>query len=182
MKTDLHEEIEIPEGINAVIENNEMIMKKDNDELRRRLNVLIDVKVEAGKIILEAKKASKRERKIFGTMKAHFNNMIKGLTEKFRYKLQAVSVHFPMNVSVDKEKNELVVKNFLGEKTDRIIKLIPGVDVKVDKDMIEIESVDIEKAGQCAANIEKGARVKNKDRRVYQDGIYIIEKPGRVFL
>ena len=92
MKTDLHEEIEIPEGINAVIENNEMIMKKDNDELRRRLNVLIDVKVEAGKIILEAKKASKRERKIFGTMKAHFNNMIKGLTEKFRYKLQAVSI------------------------------------------------------------------------------------------
>ncbi len=182
MKINLHEEIKIPEGINAVVENNELIMKKDSDELKRKLNVLIDVKVEAGKIILEAKKATKRERKIFGTMGAHFNNMIKGLTEKFRYKLQAVSVHFPMNVSVDKEKNELVVKNFLGEKTDRRIKLVQGVDVKVDKDMIEIESVNIEKAGQCAANIEKGTRVTGKDRRVYQDGIYIIEKPGRVFL
>lgn len=182
MKTDIHEEIEIPEGINAVVENGWMIMKKNNDELRRRLNVLIDVKAEAGKIILEAKKASKREKKILGTMKAHLNNMVKGLSEKFKYKLQAVSAHFPMTVSVDKEKNELVVKNFSGEKTDRTIKLIPGVDVKVDKDIIEIESVDIEKAGQCAANIEKGARVTGKDRRVYQDGIYIIEKPGRVFL
>jgi len=182
VKTNLHEEIEIPEGIESRIEDDEMIMKKDDEELKRKLNVLVDVNVETGKIILEANKASKRERKIFGTMKAHFNNMIKGLTEKFKYKLQAVSVHFPMNVSVDKEKNELIVKNFLGEKTDRRIKLVPGVDVKVDKDIIEIESVDIEKAGQCAANIEKGTRVKNKDRRVYQDGIYITEKPGRVFL
>jgi len=181
MKTDIHEEIKIPEGINAVVEDNEMIMKKDNEELRRKLNVLIDVRVEGNKIIIEAKKATKRERKIFGTMKAHFNNMVKGLTEKFRYKLQAVSVHFPMNVSVDKEKNELVVKNFLGEKTDRRIKLVQGVDVKIDKDIIEIESVDIEKAGQCAANIEKGVRVKGKDRRIFQDGVYICSKPGRKF-
>lgn len=182
MKTDLHEEIEIPEGINAVIENNEIIMKKNSNELRRKLNVLIDIKIEGSKIILEAKKASKREKKIFGSIRAHLNNMIKGLSEKFKYKLQAVSAHFPMNLSVDKEKNELVVKNFLGEKTDRRIKLIPNVDVKVNRDIIEIESEDIEKAGQCAANIEKGARVKNKDRRVYQDGIYITEKPGRRFL
>lgn len=182
MKTDLHEEIEIPEGINAVVENNEIIMKKNSNELRKKLNVLIDVKIEGSKVILEAKKASKREKKIFGSIRAHLNNMIKGLSEKFKYKLQAVFVHFPMNLSVDKEKNELVVKNFLGEKTDRRIKLIPNVDVKVNRDIIEIESEDIEKAGQCAANIEKGARVKNKDRRVYQDGIYIIEKPGRRFL
>lgn len=182
MKTNLHEEIEIPEGINAVVENNEIIMKKNSNELRKKLNVLIDVKIEGSKVILEAKKASKREKKIFGSIRAHLNNMIKGLSEKFKYKLQAVSVHFPMNLSVDKEKNELVVKNFLGEKTDRKIKLIPNVDVKVNRDIIEIESEDIEKAGQCAANIEKGARVKNKDRRVYQDGIYIIEKPGRHFL
>lgn len=182
MKTNLHEEIEIPQGINAVIEDGWMIIKKDNEELKRKLNVFIDVKVEDRKIILDAKKATKREKKNFGTMRAHFNNMIKGLTEKFKYKLQAVSVHFPMNVSVDKEKNELVVKNFLGEKTDRRIKLIPGVDVKVDKDIIEIESADIEKAGQTAANIEKGARVTGKDRRIYQDGIYIVEKPGRIFL
>jgi len=182
MKVDLHEEIEIPEGISVVIENHEIIMKKDSDELKRKLNVMIDVRIEGEKIIIEVKKATKTEKKIFGTTKAHIKNMIKGLSEKFKYKLQAASVHFPMTVSVDKSKNELTIKNFLGENTDRIIKLVPGVDVKVNKDIIEIESVDIEKAGQCAANIEKGARVKGKDRRVYQDGIYIIEKPGRVFL
>ena len=181
-RIDLHEEIEIPKEINASIEDHELIMEKGNDELKRKLNLLMDIKIEGNKLNLTAKKASKREKKMFGTMKAHINNMVKGLIEKFKYKLQAVSVHFPMTVSVDKEKNELIIKNFLGEKTDRIVKLVPGVDVKVDKDIIEIESIDIEKAGQCAANIEKGAKVKNKDRRIYQDGIYITEKPGRVFL
>ncbi len=181
MKPDLYEEIEIPEGINVNIENYELSMKKDSDELRRKLDNLINVEIKNGKIILEAKKATKRERKIFGTFKSHFNNMIQGLNEKFKYKLQIESVHFPMNVSVDKEKNELVVKNFLGEKTDRKIKLVNGTDVKVDKDIIEIESIDKESAGQCAANIEKGVHVRNKDRRIYQDGIYIIEKPGRIF-
>ena len=87
-----------------------------------------------------------------------------------------------MNVSLDKEKNQLIIKNFNGEKIDRIIKLVPGVEIKVGKEIIEISSPDIELAGQCAANIEKGSKVKGKDRRIYQDGIYIIEKPGRKFL
>jgi len=180
-KNKLIEEIEMPEGITASIENHELIMKKDNNELKRKLNYLIDIQVQGNKIILKSG-LSKNKKKVFGTMKAHIRNMIKGLTEGFKYKLQISNVHFPMSVEVDKDKNELIVKNFLGEKQDRKIKLVEGVDVKADKEFIEIESIDIEKAGQCAANIEKGTKVKNKDRRIYQDGIFIIKKPGRVFL
>jgi len=181
-RQDLKEEIEIPEGISAEIEEDNLIIKKGDNELKRKLNNLIQIKIDQGKIILEAKKAGKKEKKIFGTFKAHIKNMIKGLNEKFKYKLQAVSVHFPMTISVDKEKNELVIKNFLGEKKDRRIKLIPNVDVKVNKDIIEVESIDKESAGQCAANIEKGTKIRRRDRRIYQDGCYIIEKPGRTFI
>jgi len=178
----LREEIEIPEGMNANIEENEIIIKKDSNELKRKLSRLVKIKIEDKKIILEVKKLTKKEKKMFGTMKAHIKNMIQGLQEAFKYKLQISNVHFPMTVKVDDAKNELIVNNFLGEKTDRIIKLVPGVSVKADKEFIEIESIDKEKAGQCAANIEKGTKPKNKDRRVYQDGIYIIEKPGRQIL
>jgi large subunit ribosomal protein L6 len=181
-RKDLKKEIIIPEGITANIEENKIIMKKESNELQRRLEGKIDIKIEKDKIILESKKTTKNERKIFGTINAHINNMIKGLTEGFKYKLQIANVHFPMNVSHDKENNEIVIKNFLGEKQDRRVKLVEGVEVKVDKETIELESFDIEKAGQCAANIEKGAKVKNKDRRIFQDGIFIIEKPGRTFL
>ena len=180
-KEKLKEEIEIPEGINASIDDGEIIMKKDSSELKRRLNSKINVKIEGNKIIIESG-TTRTEKKIFGTMKAHIKNMIKGLTEVFKYKLQISTVHFPISVEIDKANNQLIVKNFLGEKKDRKIKLISGVDINVDKEFIEIKSIDIEKAGQCAANIEKGTRVRKKDRRVFQDGIFIIQKPNRRFL
>ncbi|MFH1359056.1 MAG: 50S ribosomal protein L6 [archaeon] len=181
-KNRLYEEIEIPEGIIASIEDDILIIKKEDKELKRKLISLLDIKVEGNKVLLSAKRPRKIERKLFGTFKAHINNMIKGLTEGFTYNLTIANVHFPMNVSFDKGNNEIVVKNFLGEKKDRRIKLLEGVDVKVDKDTIEIKSYDIEKAGDSATRIEKGTKVRNKDRRIYQDGIFITEKPGRVYL
>ena len=41
-RLDLHEEIEIPQGITANIENHDLIIKKDSDEVKRRLNHLVD--------------------------------------------------------------------------------------------------------------------------------------------
>lgn len=176
------EEIEIPEEITAIIEKEELVMKKEDNELRKKLHPLIGLKIQENKIIIKPRRTTRRDKKMFGTMKAHIKNMIKGLNENFIYRLHIANVHFPMNVSHNKEKNEFIVKNFLGEKKDRIIKLVKGVDVKIDKEIIELSSPDIEKAGQCATNIEKGTKVRNKDRRVYQDGIFIIEKPGRRYL
>jgi large subunit ribosomal protein L6 len=86
-----------------------------------------------------------------------------------------------MKVSYNKDSNEVIVNNFLGEKVDRKIKLVDGVEVSVKGEDIEITSANIESAGNAAAQIEKGTKVRNKDRRIYQDGIFITEKPGRVF-
>ena len=181
-KDKLYEEIDIPEGISASVEEDVLIMKKNDKELKRKLIALIDVKVKGDKIIVSSDRVRKIERRLFGTFKAHVRNMIKGLEDGFMFKLQVANVHFPMNVSFDKENNEFVVKNFLGEKKDRRIKLLEGTDVKIDKETIEITSHDIEKAGDAATRIEKGTKVRNKDRRIYQDGIFIVEKPGRVYL
>jgi len=178
----LQEELVIPEGISVIIEENEIILKKDSNEVRRKLNNRIEVKVNGNKISLSSKKETKREKKIFYTIKAHLKNALEGLTKQFKYKLQAVSVHFPMTLEVDKSNNLLIIKNFLGEKKPRTIKIISGVEIKVNKDMIELESADIEKAGQVAANIEKGSKIRSRDRRVFQDGIFITEKPGVVFI
>jgi len=176
------EEIEIPEGINTSLEENTLVMKKEDKELKRIINPLVKIKIQGNKIFLSIKKDTKKEKKVFGTMKAHIKNMIRGLEEGFTYKLQAVSAHFPITVVLDKEANEVIVKNFLGEKKDRKIKVNSGVDININKSEIEIKSYDIEKAGQTAANLEKGTKVRKKDRRIFQDGIFITEKPGRVYL
>lgn len=177
----LNEEIET-NGIDARVDGKEIILSKNGEEIRRKIYSTINVKVDGNKIIISSNKSLKNDKKLIYSLKAHLKNMINGLNEKFKYKLQVASVHFPITLTHDKATNELVVKNFLGEKKDRKIKLVEGVDVKINKDLIELESSDIEKAGQAAANIEKGTKVRKRDRRIFQDGIFIIEKPGRSFL
>ena len=82
-----------------------------------------------------------------------------------------------MNVSLNND--ELQIKNFFGEKIPRILKIKEGADVKVEGEIITIESMDKEKAGQIAADIETLTKRSGFDRRIFQDGIYIIEKAGK---
>jgi len=173
---ELIREIEIPEGLEVEAIDNGVVVSKDKEKIRRRFShVLIEKK--ENKIIIKTKRATKKEKKQINTIVAHVNNMLKGIKEKFVYKLQICSVHFPMNVSI--KENEIVIKNFLGETTERKAKIRPGVDVKIEGEIVTVESVDKEAAGQVAANIEIAAKVKGKDRRIFQDGIFILEKAGR---
>lgn len=181
-KEGLYQEIEIPESIQTEISENSIFLKRDDKKISRKFVSLINIKLEGNKIILKSTTKRKIEKKLFFTYVAHIKNMIKGLTEGFEYKLRISNVHFPIKASFNKDKNEFIIKNFLGERKDRIINIIKDVDVKINGEDVIVSSYDIEKAGIVAANIEKGSKVKNFDRRVYQDGIFIIEKPGRSYL
>jgi len=178
MKADIKRIIEIPEGIEVHLAENEIILRKGEKELKRKFN-LPNIKIVKNErnIEITSKNATKKELKLIGTMEAHIKNMIYGLENGFVYKLEICSVHFPMSVKVEGDK--VVIKNFLGEKTDRIGKILDNVEVKVDGKIIEVSSYDLEAAGQTAANIEKATKISKKDRRIFQDGIFIIEKPRR---
>jgi len=171
-------EIIIPEGIEAEAEPGAVIMKKQGKELRRAYTGF-SIKKEPGKLILYDKKASKREKKMIMTTLAHIKNMIRGLEKGFEYKLEICSVHFPMSVEFNKDRHEIIIKNFLGETKPRTARLPEKVDVKIEGNIIKVSSCDIEAGGLTAAIIERLSKVKSKDRRIFQDGIYIIEKPGR---
>lgn len=174
MRLNIREEIQINEGIDVEIKGRKVTIKKEEKKIEKEMP--IKLKKQDDKIIIEIKKATKREKKLIGTTRAHIRNMLKGLEEDYFYKLQICSIHFPITVSV--EDNKLVVKNFLGETKPRVVKLNKNVQVKIDKDIITVQSFDKELAGQTAANIEKAGKIKARDRRIFQDGIYITEKPG----
>lgn len=179
MKKELYKTIEIPEGVNVEITQDEIKATGPKGESRReiRLPALIHIKKEGSNVQIGGPKISKKEKKIMNTLAAHIKNLIQGVTETFEYQLKVCSSHFPMTVTVSGDKAE--VKNFLGEKIPRKVSLPKGVNVEVKKDLITITSTDKELAGQAAANLERSTKVGKRDRRVFQDGIFIIQKAGR---
>lgn len=178
MKKDLQRIIEIPEGLTVSISGKELKVSGNNKELIKKFNLKkISIQVEGKEIKLSCKNATRRESKDLGTFWAHINNMIKGVQEDFVYKLEVCNVHFPMNVKVEGEK--VIIKSFLGETTQRVAKILPNVTVDINGPIITVSSSNIESAGQTAANLEKATRLNNRDRRIFQDGIFITEKCGR---
>jgi large subunit ribosomal protein L6 len=104
--------------------------------------------------------------------------MVKGVNSGFTYHLKAFYSHFPMTLKV--EGDVLKVNNYFGEKVPRKAALpwSPAevtVEVK-NKVEVVVSGADKEKVGQTAANIERSAVVKKRDRRVFQDGIYLVNK------
>ncbi|MCW4027466.1 MAG: 50S ribosomal protein L6, partial [Candidatus Bathyarchaeota archaeon] len=62
------------------------------------------------------------------------------------------------------------------ERGIRHARLIGDVEVKTTEDEVIISGIDIEAVSQSAANIQLATKIRNKDRRVFLDGIYVIRK------
>jgi large subunit ribosomal protein L6 len=179
MKQKIEEKIQVPEGITCSLKDRYLICSKSGSELKRKMILPnITVKVSGNEIIFTSDKGNKNDLKVIRAHLAHIRNMFHGLNEKYTYQLESCNVHFPVTLKID--KNKLIINNFLGEKVARTADIRPNVDVQIKGAKITITSHDKEAAGQTAANFEKATIVRNRDRRIFQDGIYIIEKPGRM--
>ncbi|MCW7078887.1 MAG: 50S ribosomal protein L6 [Canidatus Methanoxibalbensis ujae] len=132
-------------------------------------------------IVVSSDTQRRKKKAIVGTFAAHIRNMIIGVREGFYYKLRVFRSHFPIQVSVSKDS--VIISNFLGERKSRIAKILEGVSVEIRKGEggkeeteIIVRGINKESVGQTAANIERATRIKRRDPRVFQDGIYIVEK------
>ena len=173
----IEEYVEIPDGVSIDVNGMKVKVSGPKGALEKEFKTKEEVHIdkEDGKIKIWALFPRRKTKAMVGTIRAHINNMITGVTKGYTYKLRIHYRHFPMNVSV--EGNKVVIKNFLGEKYPRYADILDGVNVKVKgKEEIIVEGIDREKVGQTAANIEQATIVRKRDPRVFVDGIYIVEK------
>jgi large subunit ribosomal protein L6 len=177
-KAAMTEAVELPSGVSCSVENRTITLKKDVVTLSRKIvEPEVSASLSGNALTLASSASGKRALKILKTYAAHIRNMILGLDKVFEYKLEMCNVHFPMTVKA--EAGKLSINNFLGEKTPRYAVIPENVKVEIKGQQIIVSSHDCELAGQTAANMEKATKVRNRDRRVFQDGIYIVEKAGR---
>ncbi len=173
----LRKEIMIPDSVHLSLDNG-LTVKGPKGEIKKVINEpSVKMELQGNKLVLSPSKLNKNQKRIINTCKSHINNMIHGVQEPFEYKLKVCSSHFPMSVAVD--GHNFVVKNFLGEKVPRKSTILPNTKVTVQGDTVTVTGPDIEAVSQTAANIEQSTRITNRDRRVFQDGVWIISKAGQ---
>lgn len=167
--------VEIPEGIEARVEGSVVYIRGRNGELSREIRKeYVNVAKDGNMIVFTPAIDKKDATALLGTYAAHVRNMIKGVTEGFEYRLKVVYAHFPVKIEV--REGRVTISNFLGERNPRVAKICEGVKVEVSKEEMTVTGMDREKVGQTAANIERATKIKRKDRRVFQDGAYLVRR------
>jgi len=172
------EKVEVPEDVELAVAGSKVTVKGPNGEVTKEFKMpRFEFSSEGKNLVVSCKDYNIYDKRNFFTVKAHLKNLAKGVQEGYTYNLKICSSHFPMNVAIT--GNKLVVKNLLGEKVPRELKLKEGAKVELKGDLIEVTGLDLELVSQVAADIEKLTKITNKDRRIFQDGIYITHKAGK---
>ncbi|HID74146.1 MAG TPA: 50S ribosomal protein L6 [Thermoplasmata archaeon] len=165
----------LPEGVTATLEGNDLTIQGPLGALIRTFrHPRLGLVVEDGSVVVAVDLPRRRDQALAGTWRAHIANMVRGVTEGFTYRLKVRYSHFPMKLSV--RGKELVIENFMGERHPRTADIIEDTTVEIRGDEVVVTGIDKEHTGQTAANIEQATRIKNYDPKVFQDGIYIVEK------
>jgi large subunit ribosomal protein L6 len=172
-------EIALPEGVSVSIDDESVTVSGAEQSITRDFShKKVNISLTNGSIIVQCELPRRKEKAIAGTWRAHLANMVTGVTDGFEYRLKAVYSHFPMALSVNGDIFQ--INNLFGEKVPRQadLKWTPkDVQVRVENKVdVIVTGADREKVGQTAAIIERACRIRRRDRRVFQDGIYIVQK------
>jgi large subunit ribosomal protein L6 len=182
-------ELQIPTDVSAEVDHLDLTVEGPNGSVTRRLWYPdVSVSVESGPaepdgdggddaVVIQSDEDDAATMSTIGTFESHVENMFHGVTTGWEYELEVFYSHFPMQLSV--EDDAVVIENFLGERAPRRTEVHGDTDVDVDEETVTVRGPDIEAVGQTAADIEQLTRVTDKDVRVFQDGVYITDKPNR---
>merc|ERR1712024_340504 len=112
-------------------------------------------------------------------MGSHIENMIRGVTKGYKFKMRFAYAHFPIQANVTNNDTVIEVKNFIGEKYTRTIQALEGVKIlrtEEQKDLLTLEGTSLENVSLTFSLIQNSTSVKNKDTIQFLDGIYVSEK------
>uniref|UniRef100_A0A804UA89 Large ribosomal subunit protein uL6 alpha-beta domain-containing protein n=1 Tax=Zea mays TaxID=4577 RepID=A0A804UA89_MAIZE len=180
MKTILASEtMDIPEGVTVTVAAKLVTVEGPRGKLTRNFKHLnLDFQLQEGgrKLKVDAWFGTRRTMAAIRTAISHVQNLIKGVTKGYRYKMRFVYAHFPINASITNSNTAIEIRNFLGEKK---VDMLDGVTIlrseKV-KDELILDGNDVELVSRSAALINQKCHVKKKDIRKFLDGIYVSDK------
>jgi len=160
--------MEIPQGINVRVEGHKITAKGPQGEVHKMFPKGSKVAVNGNDIVIETPNKA-----LQGTLESIVKSMLKGVSSGYTRNLKLLYAHFPITIEV--KGSDVMVKNFLGEKQARKTVLIGSTKVLAKGQSVTVSGPDKEAVGQTIANLRTAMRIKDKDGRVFQDGIYEVE-------
>jgi large subunit ribosomal protein L6 len=167
--------VKIPEGVTVRIEGSLVKVTGPKGMLMREMYYpKVSLSVGGGEFTISTESERKKILAICGTFAAHVQNMCMGVTKGYQYRMRVVYSHFPIQLKLAGDRIE--IGNFLGEKRSRWARIEKDVKVALGSDEVTVTGIDKESVGKTAANIEHATRIRERDPRVFQDGVYTIER------
>ncbi len=169
-------EVVLPKGVSASLEGQVLRISGPLGTCSRDLSrVPVRVELVDGRVRITPLLGKRRGKAVLGTVVSHVKNMALGVTRGYMYKLKIAYSHFPMTIKV--KGKEVLIENFIGEKSPRRARILgERTEVSVEGDDVIVKGPCLDEVSQTAANIEQATRIKEKDPRVFLDGVYIYER------
>ncbi len=143
--------IPIPSGVKVKIEGSQVTVKGPRGELSRQFHPDIQIKQEAGTVLVSRSSDERQTRALHGLSRALLSNMVVGVSEGFRKELQIEGVGYRGVM----EGTTLVLS--LG--FSHPVRLEPPAGIQFSANerarTVMVEGVDCEQVGQVAADIRK---------------------------
>merc|ERR1712077_166352 len=176
-----NQSVTVPDEVDVSVKSRVVTVKGPRGTLVKSFKHLaVDISMPDKKTVrVEKWFGKKKELAAVRTLCSHILNLCKGVTKGYKYKMRAVYAHFPINCAISEGGSLVEVRNFLGEKFIRKVRMHEGVtceNSKDQKDELIITGNSIEDVSQSVALIQQSTTVKNKDIRKFLDGLYVSEK------
>ncbi|KAL6972215.1 60S ribosomal protein L9B [Sarracenia purpurea var. burkii] len=127
MKTILSSDtMDIPDGVKINVKAKVIEVEGPRGKLTRNFKhlnldfqLITDDDTGKKKLKIESWFGSRKSTASIRTALSHVDNLIKGVTKGYRYKMRFVYAHFPINASITNGQKSIEIRNFLGEKKVR---------------------------------------------------------------
>jgi large subunit ribosomal protein L6 len=169
-------EVEAPASVTMTKDGNVIIVKGRLGIVKKDFTKLpAIISIDGNKTTIKPYGTRKRDLAVTNTARSIITGMIKGVENGHTYRLKIIFAHFPISVKV--KGREVQVENFFGERSPRVSQIRgEGTKVSVIGEDVVVQGPSLEDVSQTAANIELSTKIKNKDQRVFLDGLYIYSK------
>ena len=167
--------VEIPNGVTVTQKKNMLLFQGPLGKTHKSFrSIPVNIEIQDKKVRLTAQGQRKREYAVLNTARSIIRNICEGLVNGYTINMKIVFAHFPITVKVEGKK--ILIENFQGERSARITKIVGNTKVVPKGEDIILTGEVWTDITQTAANIELKTKVKDKDHRVFLDGVYIFEK------